>query len=143
MDQWEKDRQAIEALCAQKKEVVRQLQRKADSLDRDQDQEKKSLVTLNEELVEKERNLTADQELEENLKQILSSKQNVRYDQLRNEYLGKTARAEEKRQQEMNRLVELRTGYLRTWQNRNFSPTTEDNREYQELLDHLNDERLE
>ena len=143
VDQWEKDRQAIEALCAQKKEVVRQLQRKADSLDRDQDQEKKSLVTLNEELVEKERNLTADQELEENLKQILSSKQNVRYDQLRNEYLGKTARAEEKRQQEMNRLVELRTGYLRTWQNRNFSPTTEDNREYQELLDHLNDERLE
>ena len=43
----------------------------------------------------------------------------------------------------MNRLVDLRTVYLRTYQNRNFSPTAESNQEYQELLDHLNDERLE
>ncbi|MCI8981740.1 MAG: chromosome segregation protein SMC [Hungatella sp.] len=143
VDQWKKDRQAIQTLCDQKKAVASQLQRKADDLERDQNQEKKNLVTLNEELVEKERNLTADQELEEELKKILSSRTGQRYDQLRDDYLKKAGRAEEKRQQEMNRLVELRTGYLRTWQNRNFSPTAEDNGEYQELLDHLNDERLE
>ena len=43
----------------------------------------------------------------------------------------------------MDRLVNLRTEYLRAYQNRNFSPTTEDNKDYGELLDHLNDERLE
>ena len=93
--------------------------------------------------MEKERNLTGNPELEEKLKRILSSKTGFKYDQLRNEYLGKKEKAEEKRQQEMKRLMEIRTEYLRTWQNRNFSPTTEDNQEYQELLDHLNDERLE
>lgn len=143
MEQWKKERQAIEELREQKREVIRQLQRTADSLERDQEQEKRNRMSLSEELAEKERNLTTNQEREEELKQILSSKQEKRYDQIRNEYLEKMARAEEKRQQERNRLVEIRTAYLRTWQNRNFSPTAEDNREYQELLDHLNDERLE
>ncbi len=143
VDQWRKERQAIVDLCDQKKKVAGQLQRKADDLERDQSQEKKNLVTFNEELVEKERNLTGNPELEEKLKRILSSKTGFKYDQLRNEYLGKKEKAEEKRQQEMKRLMEIRTEYLRTWQNRNFSPTTEDNQEYQELLDHLNDERLE
>ncbi len=143
VEQWKKERQAIEELREQKREVIRQLQRTADSLERDQEQEKRNRMSLSEELAEKERNLTTNQEREEELKQILSSKQEKRYDQIRNEYLEKMARAEEKRQQERNRLVEIRTAYLRTWQNRNFSPTAEDNREYQELLDHLNDERLE
>ena len=143
VEQWKKERQAIEELREQKREVIRQLQRTADSLERDQEQEKRNRMSLSEELAEKERNLTINQEREEELKKILSSKQEKRYDQIRNEYLEKMARAEEKRQQERNRLAEIRTAYLRTWQNRNFSPTAEDNREYQELLDHLNDERLE
>ena len=33
--------------------------------------------------------------------------------------------------------------YLREYQNRGFSPTAEDNREYEELLSLLNDDRLE
>lgn len=143
VEQWKKDRQAISDLCGQKREVLRQIQRRADDLERDQEQERKNLVNLNEELVEKERNLTADQELDEELGKILSAKTNLRYDQLRGDFLGQMTRAEEKRQAEMNSLVNLRTAYLRTYQNRNFSPTTEENREYQELLDHLNDERLE
>jgi len=143
VEQWKKERQSILELCDQRKAVLRQLQRNADDLERDQEKEKGNLVNLNEALVEKEHALEADQEFEEGLAEILSSKPNPRYDLLRNDFLGQLVRAGEKRQQEMNQLVELRTGYLRTYQNRNFSPTTEDNKDYQELLDHLNDERLE
>ena len=91
----------------------------------------------------KEQALAVQPAWEEELNQLLEEQYSPRYDLLRNEYLGKQAKAEEQRQQEMNRLVELRASYLRTYQNRNFSPTREDNQEYQELLDHLNDERLE
>ena len=143
VDQWKKERQSILDLCDQRKAVLRQLQRNGDDLERSRKQEQENLVSLNEALVEKERNLAVNRELEEALTKILGARQNPKYDALRNEFLGRLARAEEKRQQEMNRLVDLRTVYLRTYQNRNFSPTAESNQEYQELLDHLNDERLE
>ncbi len=143
VDQWKKERQSILDLCDQRKAVLRQLQRNADDLERNQQQERENLVNLNEALVEKERDFTANQEFEEELAGILASKKNPRYDVLRNDFLGQLAKAEEKRQQEMNRLVDLRTVYLRAYQNRNFSPTAEDNKDYRELLDHLNDERLE
>ncbi len=143
VDQWKKERQAILDLCDQKKAVVNQLRQTAFELERDQEDEKKRLVNLNEALVEKERDFTAAAELDEELTRILASQKNPRYDILRNEFLGQHAKAGEKKKQEMDRLVDLRTVYLRTYQNRNFSPTVESNQEYQELLDHLNDERLE
>ena len=143
VDQWKKERQAILDLCDQKKVVVNQLRQTAFELERDQEDEKKRLVNLNEALVEKERDFTAAAELDEELTRILASQNNPRYDSLRNEFLGQLAKAEEKKKQEMDRLVNLRTEYLRAYQNRNFSPTTEDNKDYGELLDHLNDERLE
>lgn len=143
VEQWEKERQAILDLCEQRKRVVIQLRDTGIRLERDQEDEKKKLINLNEALVEKERNLTADQELDEELDRILSSRKNTGFDVLRNDFQGQLSRAEEKRQQEMNQLVNLRTAYLRSYQNRNFSPTAQDNGDYQELLDHLNDERLE
>ena len=143
VDQWKKERQAILDLCDQKKVVVNQLRQTAFELERDQEDEKKRLVNLNEALVEKERDFTAAAELDEELTRILASQNNPRYDSLRNEFLGQLAKAEGKKKQEMDRLVNLRTEYLRAYQNRNFSPTTEDNKDYGELLDHLNDERLE
>ncbi len=143
VEQWKQERQSILDLCDQRKEVRRQLERNADEFERNQKQEREALVNLNEALVEKERNLTVNQEFEEELAKILDAKPNPRYDVMRSDFLGQLARAEEKRQKEMNQLVELRTSYLRMYQNRNFSPTAESNREYQELLDHLSDERLE
>ena len=100
-------------------------------------------MTLNEELAAKEGNLRENREREEELNRILKERAGVRYDTLRSDFLGKMTASQEKRQQEMNRLVELRSAYLRMYQNRNFSPTAEENREYQELLAHLNDDRLE
>lgn len=143
VDQWKRERESLLVLCDQRKEVLNQLRRRAYDLEKNRNQEMENLVSLNETLTEKERNLTVNPELEEKLTEILSSRQNPRYDSLRSDYLDRFARAGEKRQQEMNRLVELRSVYLRTYQNRNFSPTGESNEDYQELLEHLDHERLE
>ena len=64
--------------------------------------------------MEKERKLESSREHEEELEGILASRQNPRYDSLRNDFQNRLAGAGERRQQEINRLVELRTGYLRT-----------------------------
>ena len=141
--EWEAERKALLDLCEQRKEVLRQQQRTADGLERDIEQEKKAAIELNEQLVEKERNLPVKEELEERLKTVLHEKPTVRYDQLRAEYLGKLAKAEENRVKEMNKLVDLRSNYLRIYPNRNFSPTTEDNKDYEELFASLNFDRLE
>jgi len=180
--EWEAERKALLDLCEQRKEVLRQQQRTADGLERDAEQEKKELIGLNEGLVEKERNLLPEPELEERLKEILRERAaqkgnirqkeetgaagtgaagtgtsgigadgtetgaavpGVRYDLLRTEYLGKLAKAEEQKVREMNKLVDLRSNYLRIYPNRNFSPTAEDNKEYEELFASLNFDRLE
>ena len=44
---------------------------------------------------------------------------------------------------EKEELIRVRTEYLRAYPNRNFSPTTDDNKEYQELYDSLHCDRLE
>ncbi len=143
VEEWKQERDGILKLCDQKKGVLRQIQRHADEIEREEKRERENLINFNEEVVGKERTLTVNIEFEETLSQILSERKGSRYDLMRGEFLGKISRTEEKRQQEMNRLVELRAAYLRVYQNRNFSPTTEDNTDYQELLNHLNDERLE
>lgn len=141
--QWEKERRELLELCGQRKEALRQRQRSADELEREKQKEQENLIRLNEELVAKERALAVQPELEEELNRLLEGRHLPRYGLLRREYLDRQEQAEGQRQQEMNRLVELRASYLRLYQNRNFSPTKEDNQEYQDLLDHLNDERLE
>ncbi len=143
VDRWKKERETLLGLCDQKKQALNQLRRRVYDLENSQKQERENLVSLNEALVEKERLFTANPELEEKLADILSSGQNVRFDSLGKDYQERLEGAAERRQQEMNRLVELRAAYLRAYQNRNFSPTAEDNRDYRELLDHLDHERLE
>lgn len=143
VEEWKKERESLLELQDQKKGLLRQMERKADDLEREESRERDNLVALNEELVEKEKNLKSDRELDEKLNGILKERAGTRYDVLRSDFLGKMAAAQERRQQERNKLVELRSAYLRVYQNRNFSPTAEENREYQELLDHLNDDRLE
>lgn len=143
VEEWKKERESLLELQDQKKGLLRQMERKADDLEREESRERDNLVALNEELMEKEKNLKTDRELDEKLNGILKERAGTRYDVLRSDFLGKMAEAQERQQQERNKLVELRSAYLRVYQNRNFSPTAEENREYQELLDHLNDDRLE
>jgi len=165
VEEWEKERKALVDLCDQRKEVLREQQRTADRLEQSLEAEKKHNVELNEQLVAKERQLELNVTLENQLREILeerarkrkgisgktaleaeageSDADGIRYDILRIEFLGKLAKAEDKRTIEMNKLVDLRSAYLRIYQNRNFSPTIEDNKDYQELYDSLNFDSLD
>lgn len=143
VDEWKREREDLLKLYDQNKALLRQKERKADDLERDENQERDNLIRIQEELIEKERSLTENPSLEEELARILKEKGSARYDVLRGGFLEKMAKAQEARQQERNRLVELRSAYLRVYQNRNFSPTSEGNGEYRELFDHLSDDRLE
>ncbi len=144
VDQMEEERRALQKLRDGQIQVQKEQQRIADELDGEVKRERENLILLNEGLLEKEKALKQDGSLELQLARILEEKRAAaRYDRLRDQYQEKASEAEEKRQQEMNRLVNLRTAYLRNYQNRNFSPTTEENKDYQELLDSLNFEKLE
>lgn len=155
---WEKERNAILDLREQRKEVQRQQQKTVNDLERDMKDERKNGIAIQERLIEKERNLPKDEAREEGLQELLKERaekrrmqavtgngtaEPLRFDVLRSEFLGKMTRSEEKRVAEMNKLVGMRTEYLRAYQNRNFSPTTEENKDYQELYDSLNFDSLD
>ena len=155
---WEKERKAILDLREQRKEVQRQQQKTVNDLERDMEDERKNGIAIQERLIGKERNLPKDEAREEGLQELLKERaekrrmqavtgngtaEPLRFDVLRSEFLGKMTRSEEKRVAEMNKLVGMRTEYLRAYQNRNFSPTTEENKDYQELYDSLNFDSLD
>ena len=155
---WEKERNAILDLREQRKEVQRQQQKTVNDLERDMKDERKNGIAIQERLIEKERNRPKDEAREEGLQELLKERaekrrmqavtgngtaEPLRFDVLRSEFLGKMTRSEEKRVAEMNKLVGMRTEYLRAYQNRNFSPTTEENKDYQELYDSLNFDSLD
>ena len=158
VEAWEQERKAILDLREQRKEVQRQQQKTVNDLERDMEDERKNGIAIQERLIEKERNLPKDEAREEGLQELLKERaekrrmqavtgngtaEPLRFDVLRSEFLGKMTRSEEKRVAEMNKLVGMRTEYLRAYQNRNFSPTTEENKDYQELYDSLNFDSLD
>lgn len=143
VDIWEEERRALLELCDARKEVLRTTEKQIFGDEALVETYKKEAIQLQEELVEKERMLQEEPELEEVLQTVLKSKTNPRYDVLRGEYAAKLNRFMENREKEYQKLVELRVVYLRLYPNRNFSPTTEDNAPYAELLEHLSCDRLE
>lgn len=140
IEQWEKERQNLQERLEKSREVLRQQQKTALGLERDVQTEKKRLLELNESLVEKERQLPLQEELEAELADSIKGRP---YSAVKALFLKELADMEERREKEKNRLVDLRSSYLRDCPNRNFSPTAEDNREYQELFDKLNFDQLE
>ncbi len=140
IEEWERQRQQIQEGLEKSKEALRQQQRTAAGLERDIQAEKKHFLELNEALIEKEKQLPLREDLEEALGNAVKGKT---YPAVRNQYLKELADMEEREKKEKNRLVDLRSSYLRQCPNRNFSPTAEDNKEYQELLDRLNFDELE
>ncbi len=146
VERWKKERRELLDQCSQKRELLRQLQRRGDDLDREEKREKARLVDLNESLAAKEKDFKVHDQYEKELEELLAEKGQKSYacyHRLVSEFGEKKGLVQEKQQQERDCLVELRTEYLKCYPNRNFSPTAQDNKEYQELLDHLNDDRLE
>ncbi|RKJ06477.1 chromosome segregation protein SMC [bacterium D16-54] len=146
VERWKQERRQILDQCSEKRELLRQLERRGDDLDREEKRERARLVDFNEDLAGKEKAFQVYDQYEKELAEFLeekSQKSRGGYDLLASELAGKRNQLQEKQQQERDRLVEMRTEYLKHYPNRNFSPTAQDNTQYQELFDHLNDDRLE
>lgn len=104
---------------------------------------KDSFLQTNELLVNKEREFVECSEYEGAFAEVIAKQPQRKYEQLMSKYGNQVVTFEETKTAEKSRLYELRMNYLRIYINRNFSPTAEDNKDYEALLQNLSCERLE
>ncbi|MFR4441488.1 MAG: SbcC/MukB-like Walker B domain-containing protein, partial [Hungatella sp.] len=140
---WEEERKSVQELCDAQKEVLRKAERTMFRNEQELEKQQKEILALEGELTEKQGSRKTVPELEEGLQELLRGSRYPRYDGLRAEYQGKYDHTLGIKEKEKQNLVDKRVEYLRNYPNRNYSPTSEDNREYEELLEYLNCDRLE
>lgn len=144
---WEEERTSLVELCKRREKVLDQLKLNEDRAKQAGENERQALTQLNGILSDKERNHQAQPEFDAKLQKLLEQKQEsgatIRYDLLRGEYLRNQEKAQEEQDTEMQKLREIRTGYLRIYPHRNFSVESESNEEYQKLFNDLGCDRLE
>ena len=144
---WEEERASLVELCKRREKVLDQLKLNEDRAKQAGENERQALTQLNGILSDKERNHQDQPEFDAKLQKLLEQKQEsgaaIRYDLLRGEYLRNQEKAQEEQDTEMQKLREIRTGYLRIYPHRNFSVESESNEEYQKLFNDLGCDRLE
>lgn len=140
---WEEERKSVQELCDAQKEVLRKAERTMFRNEQELEKQQKEILALEGELTEKQGSRKTVPELEEGLQELLRGSRYPRYEVLRAEYQGKYDHTLGIKEKEKQNLVDKRVEYLRNYPNRNYSPTSEDNREYEELLEYLNCDRLE
>jgi len=99
-------------------------------------------IEKNEELLEKQRQLVSSPTWEEDWERFFSQVKNPRYDTLIRQALAAITEAEEDLEVQRNRLVDIRSEYLKRHPNRDFSASGEKNEDYQALLDELSCDRI-
>lgn len=99
-------------------------------------------IEKNEELLDRQRQLIGAPAWEEDFDAWFSQVKNPRYDALIRQTLSAITESEEHLEAEKNRLVDVRSEYLRRHPNRDFSASAENNGEYQQLLDELACDRI-
>ncbi|WP_367567964.1 ATP-binding protein [Lacrimispora sp.] len=135
VEAWVREREAILTLCEGKREEQRAVDKLIYGVNGRIEGFHKDSLRLQEELVLKEREFEFYEDLEQKVNEFLESRENCRYDQLKNEFFGECRKAEEARDQAYQILVASRGDYARKYPNRNFSLTAKDNGEYDRLLE--------
>ncbi|WP_313180726.1 ATP-binding protein [Lacrimispora sp.] len=143
VEEWVKEREAILQLCDRKRAEQSAVAELIFGINSEIERFRRESLQLQEELVSKEREFEPDEELEVKVKEILESRENCRYDRLKNEFFGEFKKSEEARDQAFQALVGSRGEYARKYPNRNFSLTAKDNGEYDRLLETMECGNLE
>ncbi len=143
VEAWVKEREAILQLCDRKRAEQSAVAELIFGINSEIERFRRESLQLQEELVAKEREFEPDEELEAKVHEILESRENCRYDRLKNEFFGECRRSEEARDQAFQALVGSRGEYARKYPNRNFSLTAKDNGEYDRLLETMECGNLE
>lgn len=139
----EEEREALLELIRGEEATQRMQEKAATKLQDSIEDQRNKMLELNESLVEKEGKFTEVSAYETAFGEYVGQKENVPYEQIKHkceQELGEVTGVYEKQR---NVLIGIRSDYLRAYPNRNFSPTDEDNHEYQELYDSLNCDSLE
>ena len=143
VDQLERDRQAVITLCDGKK-------RERDSLNvliRDKEREiegcRNKSIDSQSLLTSKERELKQNPDYDNELSAYLPSRDTVRYDREKETFIARCSKLSEAREAAFQELLAVRTSYIRTYPNRNFTVNARDNAAYDRLLSDLKCDNLE
>ena len=143
VDQLERDRQAVITLCDGKK-------RERDSLNvliRDKEREiegcRNKSIDSQSLLTSKERELKQNPDYDNELSAYLPSRDTVRYDREKETFIARCSKLSEAREAAFQELLTVRTSYIRTYPNRNFTVNARDNAAYDRLLSDLKCDNLE
>ena len=156
VDQWEEERRSIVSLADGKRREKEEIGRQIYDLQARIDTTGRQARDVEEDLMQKDRAFAEEEELEREfwgyLEEIRpgtslnfreSPAPNLRFDKLKENFSALEAKAMEEREQEFNTLVNSRGEYARRYPNRNFSITTQENAEYDRLLNKLACDNLE
>jgi uncharacterized protein YPO0396 len=100
------------------------------------------LFTLNEELIEKQKNYVFDPVREEVYQAMFHSLENKTMDKLRNELVSQKQLCERRLEEEFYKVLKRREQYHAVYAYRGLSLTNRDNQEYEQLLESLQSDKL-
>lgn len=103
---------------------------------------KDTLLTLNEELLQKQNAFSREESREIAYYTFMKEQGYRKADSIRFELLNKKQDSEKKREDEFNKLILKRESYRNAYSFRGFSLTTKDNEEYDQLLETLRSDKL-
>lgn len=143
VEQWEKEREALQKLCEGKRANLRAADKLIYGLGGKIEGFHQTALQLEEELTQRERAFEPEEKLEAEFSAVLEEKKGLSPERLKAQFLKKKEEAEEAQEQAFNALVSARGDYGRKYPNRNFSITSEENEEYDRLLKVMECDRLE
>jgi uncharacterized protein YPO0396 len=101
-----------------------------------------TILTLNEELIEKQSNYNYEEAKDEMFRLWLKDQENKKPDTVHNELVFLKQKSEKAREDEFDVLVKRREQYHASYAYRGFSLTGKDNKEYDQLLENLSSDKL-
>ncbi len=138
-----RQREEVEEALQKQEQKLREALEKSTLLKQTIQQEKQKRIDDTWLLTQLEKEFTAVKELEEEAKQLVAKETRVSYEQLKRRYLARTETAREEKERLFTVLAEERGAYLKAHPNRSFKQMSQDNAEYDQLLEELQFQDLE
>lgn len=143
----------VAGLKLQKEEVEEKLKRKEADIREARDkvvlqdkqiiEEEQSCIDINANVVELEKDFVFQIELEQEIARIQEQERRFTLEQLRRRYAVWKEKGSEEKEQLFQKLAEIRSDYLRKYPNRSFGAFSEENTQYDKLLEDLQFNDLE
>ncbi|WP_180272749.1 ATP-binding protein [Konateibacter massiliensis] len=139
---WKDEKQTLEddlrKKTAQKEQFINEQRMKTRALH----DFKEELTMLNGEIVSKEKGFVFDAAMEENFQELIRQKSGERPERLKNWLINKKLTCDTAMNVEYEKLIKVREGYQREYSFRGFTTTGRENKDYEQLLEMLQSDKL-